>query len=137
MFSCAVCDVLRLQGPRAVPRAARRIPRSGTPCGPNTAYPPFSSGRGHISVGLRALVNIIGRWCVKLTVPVRTPRATSPIKLSRDTPPFPPSPLYSASTIHRSDTFDGGEAIFHSFNKNKKNKFHVWDVGFYTMIHNT
>lgn len=44
---------------------------------------PSSSGRGRISVGLRALVNIIGSWCVKLTVPVRTPRATSPIKPSR------------------------------------------------------
>lgn len=78
-----------------VSRAARRIPYSGTPCGPDAACDPSGSGRGHISVGLRALVNIIGRWCVKLTVPVRTPRATSPIKLSRD-------PLYSASTIHRS-----------------------------------
>lgn len=86
-----LCGVLRLHGRRAVPRAAQRIPRSRTPCGPDTACPPppSSSGRGHISVGLQALVNIIGRWCVKLTVPVRTPRATSPIKLSRDRPPTP------------------------------------------------
>lgn len=62
------------------------IPGGGHHAGQTWLSPrrdPSSSGRGRISVGLRALVNIIGSWCVKLTVPVRTPRATSPIKPSR------------------------------------------------------
>lgn len=117
---------------RAVSRAAWRIPCSGTPCGPDAACDPSGSGRSHISVGLRALVNIIGRWCVKLTVPVRTPRATSPIKLSRD-------PLYSASTIHRSNMFDGGGAVtgFHNCRRRLKKHVHANKYSFYTMIHET
>lgn len=44
-----------------------------------------------------ALVNIIGSWCMKLTVPVRSPRATSPTKPSR-------------AALHRREMFDGGGA---------------------------
>lgn len=46
-----------------------------------TASNPSSTGTGHISVGLWVLVNIIGRWCVKPVVLVRTLKATSQTKL--------------------------------------------------------
>lgn len=79
-----VCRFLRLCGDRAALQAAGRIPQSWAPCGTDmaiTASSPSSAGAGHISVGLWVLVNIIGRWCGKPTVLVRTQRATSQIKL--------------------------------------------------------
>lgn len=77
---CATC----VPFPAGSVEAAGRIPQSWTPCGTDmviTASSPSGAGTGHISVGLRVLVNIIGRWCVKLTVLVRTLKATSQIKL--------------------------------------------------------
>lgn len=79
-----VCCFLRLYGDRAALQAAGRIPESWTPCGKDmaiTASNPSSAGTGHISVGLWVLVNIIGRWCVKPAVLVRTLKATSQTKL--------------------------------------------------------
>lgn len=78
-MQCAacVCPFLRLLGDCAALRAAGRIPESWTPCGKDMAITdsnPSSTGTGSISVGLWALV--IGRWCVKPVVLVRTLRAT-------------------------------------------------------------
>lgn len=66
-------------------QAAGTTPESWTPCGTDTAITasnPSSAGADHISGGLWVPVNIIGRWCVKLTVLVRTPKGTSQIKLN-------------------------------------------------------
>lgn len=79
-----VCRFLRLYGDHAALRAAGRIPESWTPCGKDmaiTASNPPSAGTGNITVRLRVLVNIIGRWCVKPPVLVRTLKATSQTKL--------------------------------------------------------
>lgn len=74
----------RLCGDRAARRAAGRIPQSWTPCGTVVAIAPSQpsgGGPGHISVGPWVLVNIIGRWCGKLTVLASDPKATLRIKL--------------------------------------------------------
>lgn len=89
LLHAQLCQVWRPAAPRTLqPELLGAFPpeedamwaRRGPPL---ACHPPSSAGRGHISVGLRALVNIIGSWCVKLTVPVRSPRATAPTRPSR------------------------------------------------------
>lgn len=97
---CHVCRFLRLYGNRAALQAAGRIPESWTPCGTDmaiTASNPSSAGTGHISMGPWVLVSIIGRWCVKLTVLVRTLKATSQIKLKDLRPRLLLFPLFGGA----------------------------------------
>lgn len=91
IFCCAahVCRSLWLCGDSAALQPAGRIPETWTPCGKDmaiTASNPSSPGTGHVSVGLWVLVNIIGRWCVKPVVLVRTLKATSQTKLKAQKP---------------------------------------------------
>lgn len=89
---CALdgCCVPRLRGGCAVLQAAGRITESRTPCGKDTsitASSPSSVGTGNLGVcGLWVFVNIIGRWCVKPAVLVRSLKATSQTKLKADRP---------------------------------------------------
>ena len=118
-----VCRVLRLYEGRAALRAAGRIPESWTPCGIDmaiTASDPSSAGTATSACGLWVLVNIIGRWCVKPAVLVRTLKATSQTKMKAQR---------SCQLLfnHKQECRDGsGDEIFLTqlIKKNRKNIKH-------------